>query len=387
MSNPTANPLGAGGDVTKAAPLIRAYLDKQEPAKASQPAEPSAPATANQPPTAEPKERTRDPETKRFVKSEPQTANEDNAPKAEGVDADEAAAPEQKGKAEATDDQEELADTVEGLAQQLGMDPSELLEHLKVEVKVNGESKRVNLKEASKGYQLESDYRTKTAASAEQLRAAEAIRQEYTQQREHLSSQLAPLVQQMEHVVTADDARLQQLLNDGDILEYERLKFAADQRKSQLNTAKQEQQRLDGERQRESQVRLEQHVAENERILLEKRPDWAKDPDKGRKDLSEIRAYLKSEGVAAEMADKLYEAVPLLMADKARKWDQLQKEKMGRLNEVKTVPKFQKPGPSKSVDDPKKQVHARNLNRLRRSGNVRDAANALVTGGFVTRLT
>ena len=31
--------------------------------------------------------------------------------------------------------------------------------------------------------------------------------------------------------------------------------------------------------------------------------------------------------VPAEMADQLYEAVPLLMADKARKWDQLQKEK------------------------------------------------------------
>ena len=379
MSNPTANPLGAGGDVTKAAPLIRAYLDKQdgkEPKGQPQPpAEKTvAPEKANQV-TEQPKPGpAKDPASGKFVKAEPV---EDDT-RAEGADVSEPSP-----SAEKSDEHEELADTIDGLAQQLGFDPDELASHLKAKVKVNGQEKLVNLKEALAGYQMESDYRLKTAETAEQRRQAERAQQEYTQQREHLASQLQPLVQQMETVVNADDQRLQQLLQDGDLLEYERLKWQADQRKSQLNVAKQESQRIDVERQRESRVRLEQHVAEQERVLIEARPDWAKDTDKGKRELSEIRAYLKEQGVVAEQADTLYEAVPILIADKARKWDQLQREKASRLTEVKTVPKFQKPGASKPPVDEKKQVHRTNLNRLRKSGHVRDAAQALKSGGFV----
>ena len=69
-------------------------------------------------------------------------------------------------------------------------------------------------------------------------------------------------------------------------------------------------------------------------------------------------------------------------------WDQLQKkhqpEALKQL-ELKSVPKFQKPGVSRTPEDPKKKVHSANLNRLRRSGTVRDAAKAMLSGGFVQR--
>lgn len=374
MTNPTANPLGAGGDVTKAAVKIRAILDRPEPS--GQPAENSAPEKANT------ESKSRD-ERGNFAKSEPETETEE-VTQADSSQKQEAAAPEKKSAP--SDDHEELADDVEGLAKQLGMEPGDLLEHLKAKVKVNGEERKVNLKELIAGHQMEADYRQKTAAIADERRKVTAELTAYQQQREHLSSKLDPLVQNLESVVVNDDARLQQLLNDGDILEYERHKYAADQRKAQLQTAKQEQQRIEGEKQREVRVQLEQHVAENERKLIEAKPEWGKDIEKGRKELQAIRDYLKGEGVPGDVADKLYEAVPLLMADKAMKWDFLQKNKPGKLQEVKTVPKFQKPGVVKAApEDPKKKVLSASLNRLRKSGDWKDAAKAIKAMGIASR--
>lgn len=54
MSNPTANPLGAGGDVTKAAVKIGEILKKQEPQ--GQPAEKDATVKANPTDKAKPAE-------------------------------------------------------------------------------------------------------------------------------------------------------------------------------------------------------------------------------------------------------------------------------------------------------------------------------------------
>lgn len=381
MANPTANPLGAGGDVTKAAAKIGALLKPPEPQ--GQPAQDSATVQAN--PTdpvrqQESTERPRDPVTKRFTKAEPQAENEQ--PEADGEQ------PEAEAQAETTesqtDDTEELAEDVEDLAKQLGLEPDNLLEHLKAKVKIGGEERRVNLKELLSGYSMESDYRQKTAKIAEERRAFEAERQQIIQQREHYSKELQPLVQQLEQLVGQDDQQLQQLLEAGDILEYERAKFRAEQRRGQLISAKQEQQRIEMERAQESRVKLEQDVMQNEQLLVAAHPEWAKDVEKGKRELSEIRAYLKAEGVPVEAAESVYDAKSLLIAEKAMKYDKLRKETQAKVATAKQAPlKFQKPGASKPVEDPKKQAVRVSLQRLRKTGDYRDAAKAMKAIGVV----
>ncbi len=382
MSNPTANPLGAGGDVTKAAQKIGEILKRPEPQ--GQPAENTAPVQANPTDKTKPVEAKaspdKDPNTGKFVKrAEPETAEDD---KPSLLDVPEQEQEEPKA-AEAESDHEELAEDVEDLAKQLGIDPDELMDHLKAKVKVNGEEKRVNLKELLSGYSMESDYRSKTAKLAEEKRQVDAERQQYLSQREHFERELNPLVQQLGQMVVDDDTKLRQLLESGDILEYERAKYAAEQRRAQFSLAQREQERVQSEKAREARVQLEQEVAENERLLVQAHPDWAKDTEKGRRELSDIRQYLKENGVPGETVDQLYDARGLLLAEKAMKWDKLQKAKPEALKPLKTVPKFQKPGASKPVEDPKKQVARASLQRLRKSGRTDDAAKAIKALGLV----
>ena len=317
MSAPTANPLGAASDVTKAAVRIDAFLKQPEPQ--GQPAEKSVTVTAN----PETGEKVRNDRGQFSKTGEPETDIEDKSQKVE-------AEVETKGKtAEQSapdDDSEELPEYLHDLAEKIGVDPDKFLDHVKTKVKVNGEEKVVNLKELAAGYQMQSDYQRKTAEIAEQRKATETERTAYQQQREHIASQLTPLVQQLEGLVQTDTQRIKQALDNGDYLEAQRIQFEATQRKEQLDIAHREQSRIADEQQRENRAKLEQHVAEQEAILLERKPEW-KDTDKGRKELAEIRNYLKGEGVPSETADRLYEALPLLMADKARKWDEFQKNK------------------------------------------------------------
>ncbi len=377
MSNPEANPLGAGGDVTKAAVRIKELGLAHPKEPQGQPESQPEPTRANPSEQAKPApsaSRPKDPETGKFVKAEP-----------EGTERTEVEAqPDTAKVAETDDDSEELPEFIEALAERIGVDPSQFLEHVKAKVKVNGEERTVNLKELTAGYQMQSDYQRKTAEIAEERRKVSAELTQYQQQREHISSQLAPLLQQLETLVVDDTQKIKAAFDSGDYQEAARLQFIAEQRKQQLSFAKQEQQRIDGEKQRESRLQLEQHVQEQERILLERKPVW-KDTEKGRKELQAIRDYLKAEGVPAQQADTLYEATPLLMAEKAMLWDQLQKQtKPKAMQEVKSKPKFLVPGPSKAASDPKKDVLRASLNRLRKTGDVKDAAKAFKAMGIVT---
>jgi hypothetical protein len=382
VANP-ANPLGAGSGVERAVPAISAYLANRNQPKGDQPAEKSTPVQANRteqpaPVTTEeaPQRRTpaKDPTTGKFTK-EPGTT-EDN-PRPEGADVDETPAP----KASA-DDHEELADTVEGLASQLGMEPDELANHLKAKIKVNGEERPATLKELIELSQKGEDYSRKTAKHAEEVRAFAAQQQALQQQREHIEARLNPFVQQLEQLVGNDDQRLQELLNAGDLLEYERLKWSADQRKQALAQAQREQQRIGEERQREARTKLEHDVAENELRLIERIPEW-KNVEVGKRGLEQVRGYLVEQGVPADNARTIYDAASIDIARKAMLWDQLQKDKPGKLQEVKTVPKFIKPGPSQTREDPTKKVHRANLNRLKRDGSTKALAQVLISGGHV----
>lgn len=380
-----ANPQGAGSDLHEAATKIGALLRPTEPK--GQPQEKAPPVQANQ--TQEPKveqkvegERkpvVKDPATGRFTKAEPETA--EDSPEVE----EKSEATEKADTSETEGDQQELADSVEGLAEQLGIDPDQLLDHLRLTAKINGEEKPVNLRELRDGYQMQADYRQKTAKIAEERKTFEVERQQYTQQRDHLTSQLQPLVQELESLVAVDEQRMMELLNNGDLLGFEQANIQAKQRAQKLEIAKREAQRLSEQQQYETRQRLEKDVLENERLLVEMRPEWGKNPEKGAKELSEIRRYLKEDGFAGELVDGLYDARTLILADKARKWDALQKAKPDKLNVAKQAPKFLKPGPSKPAEDPKVKVHSANINRLRKTGDWKDAAKALVSGGFVSR--
>jgi hypothetical protein len=385
MPDVTANPIHSGAGDSEATTVSRlgAFI-KQERGQPSQPAEPSAPAQANQeqpqPERRQPVQnaagRDVDPDTKRFVPKEPDPVEKTPA----------------EGKAEAApdanaDDHVELADTLDGLASQLGMEPDELANHLKETIKVNGEERKATLKELRELAQKGDDYSRKTAKLAEDRRQHDAAMQAIQQQREHFEARLNPFVQQLEQIVAGDQQRMLELRNAGDLLGYLELKEQSEQRQKALANAQDELGRMSQQKQHEARIQLEQDVARNEELLLQRIPEW-KNTEVGKRGLESVRGYLVEQGVPAEAVRTLYDASSIDIARKAMLYDKFQKESKPqalKALEVKATPKFIQPGPVQAKPDPAKKVHSRNLNQLRRTGSVADAAKALVSGGHIRR--
>ena len=302
---PSANPLGAGSDIITATEKISQLLN---PEPEGQPGTEEATEPANQdqgePAQAEPvydeaTGRYRDPATNKFVKGPEQetegddyTPPEDHNVTEEGADVDTTAEPEEPGE---ESESEELADTVDGLAEQLGLDASELAESLKARVKINGEESEVTLSELVKGYQMEGDYRLKTAELSEQRRAVQDAEAEIAKRRDAFQSQLDPMLAQLKQYVEVDEQYLNQLAAEGRSDEYLQYKHAADMRRAELERANQAKQTLEQEKTAEQQKQYASLVAENNALLESLKPDWAKDPEKGKQEIANVRRYMKSE--------------------------------------------------------------------------------------------
>lgn len=256
---------------------------------------------------------------------------------------------------------EELPDNVDDLAKALGMEPDDLASHLKIRIKVNGEERLVTLKEAAQGQQLEADYRRKTAELAEQRKAGDERIQAEIQQRVQT---LDILARDFASNVLGSPPDPNMAMEDPARYVAEKARYEANLQK--LQASRQEIQRLTQEQQNRA-------LQANEAKLRERMPEWAKDEDKGRKEIGEIRNYLMKQGIAPQLAQSVFEADHLLIARKAMLYDRLQESKPDIANKLKELPKVLKPGGIRPGNVRNEQAVTA-LNRLKRSGSVKDAA-------------
>jgi hypothetical protein len=375
------NPVeGTGISTDQAAAAIGSILNPQGQAEA-EPAPVEDNPVAAQEPEAPAEGRVRD-EGGRFVAKEPDAPAEEAEPDAdpegepETDPEDELAEPEDA--APEDDELEELPDTLEGLAEAMEIDAKDLRDALKAKVKVNGEEMEVSLAEALDGYQRLEDYREKTAGVAEDRKAFEAEREAVTAERKHYADQLGPFIQQFGQRLAQDDAKLNDMLNPDSVSYdpegYVREKARLDVEKQQLDNARQEHDRIQQQQQNEAHQTFLADVAEHEKALIEAVPDWGKDPEMAKKDLADIRAYAVSQGAPKELVDQEFRSYTLLLARKAMLYDQAQKKTPATLKKVRKLPKVMKSGAKKEKVDPKARQHRVNMDRLRKSGSVKDAA-------------
>lgn len=215
----------------------------------------------------------------------------------------------------------------------------------KFTVKVNGEDREVPLSELLKGYSRTEDYKTKTAAVAEERRALEAqkgtlettLRAQYANQLQeatNLFSQFDPVLAEArkinwEALKQADPAAYVQAQDAVNA----RLN-AIQQMNAQAQQARQEtQQRQQEQAQQERAARFDKAA----NAIVEAMPDLA-DEAKFGSFASDAIGFLRGEGFTAdEIGDVLDERV-LKLADKARRWD-AHVAAQKSLPEKKVVPK------------------------------------------------
>ena len=363
-ANPTTGADQPIKSLREAATRIKAAMQETPPKVEPQAKPPDPPATeANSPPETEAK-----PKAAPVQEPEP-SAEPKPQPKPEGADVEESA------KVEAEPSEVELADTPQGLADQLGVPADQLMEHIKVSVKVDGVERKVNLKELATGFQLESDYRNKTKALAEQSRQADEISKQAALERQHYAQNLAPLIQTMQATLQ-EEANALQMLGDTDPAEYVRQKIKFDRKVALFQQAQAEQQAAVERQRTEFTNSQKRAMADSERKLQEIFPEW-KNPIKGQEGTRTLREYAKTQGVNAEVADRFFEPPFFVVLDKAMKFDRIEAGKAEARKKVVNLPRVQAAGAAKPSVKPEVQGLRIAREKLRKTGNVKDAAGAL----------
>lgn len=274
-------------------------------------------------------------ETPQASEPEEETAASEAAEDAEEAPEEPQAAPDGEG--------EELPDTLAAFADALEIDPSALSEHLRVPVKVNGELREVPLSEAIKGYQLESDYTQKTMKVAERERELNAQAQQMTERWQHEAQRLQAVIAEAESLIDSD---IDPNLLDVDPIEYQRQVIKRDQRLDTLDRAREEQENIQKQQYQAAWQQTQHRRAEQQKLLTEKlnltKPEQISAFEQS------LSRYLQDQGYetqeVTEWFNSPFDHRHIVMMDKARKYDALQKGQKVLPKKLQGLPKVVKPG-------------------------------------------
>jgi hypothetical protein len=209
--------------------------------------------------------------------------------------------------------------------------------------------------EREKGYLRESDYRKKTMELAEQRKAVEADRAEFSKQLEATKSHWIAQSQAIERMVLEHDP----VFAEYNEAQKNWAEFAQNDpgRAVALEAAVKEKigklQQMKAQREELQKKEVAEFVTIQHNQLLEKVPEF-RDVAKFNDIATRIGAYLKSEGLDDKEIEGLVDHRHFLIADKARRWDEHVKA-MKSVQSNKVAPKpvpIVKPGASSGAAKP-----------------------------------
>jgi hypothetical protein len=134
------------------------------------------------------------------------------------------------------------------------------------------------------------------------------------------------------------------------------------------------------QQQRQQETELQQarlrHRNEQWRTLVKHLPELAQ-PATARREVQAMTNYLVNAGYAREELDRLVDHRDFILARKAMLYDRMtgSKDKVGE--QMRALPKVQRPGAAPSRNERGRERRSALMNRLRRSGSTEDAARAI----------
>jgi hypothetical protein len=240
-------------------------------------------------------------------------------------------------------------------------------------VKVDGEELQVTLDELRTGYSRFQDYTRKTQQLAEQRKQIEAEVQAARAERERYAQTFEQL-QMMRQMQQEQEPDWENLKNT-DPVKYVIERDAWRDRQEKQKQLESEYQRVMYQRQQEQAQEMQRIVAEQQEQLLEVLPEW-KDPEIGNRERSRVRDYLKRSSFADEEISGIvdHRVVPLVV--KAMKYDDMMTKRQ-KVQPKKAKTKTVKPGPSHTPSEKKAKSFARQMQRLKQTGD-RSVAESII---------
>lgn len=238
-------------------------------------------------------------------------------------------------------------------------------------VKVAGQELDVTLDELKSGYSRDADYRRKTEELSVQR---QQFQSETEKQRQDYSSKLNELNQLMSlaqnqlnaEIASADLERLYEE-DPTEALRLERkLKQKHEKFAEAVNKTRAEQQK-----------QLQEIVQIQQKELVNKLPEFS-DPEKATQLKSQMRGYLNSYGFQDQEISQIYDHRIVMLVNDAMKYRNMQKLKPNLASKIAKPGRVLTSGMKKDKSDVMFGQRKEKLNRLKKSGNLKDATNVFL---------
>ena len=234
-------------------------------------------------------------------------------------------------------------------------------------VTVDGTDLSVNLEELIQGYQRNADYTRKTQELAQE-------RNQSSEFVERSKKDVEAKLQKLDQLNNAAQAQLQQeyaevdfeKLYDEDPVEAARLEHKMRKKHSQLAQVQQQTQELQSQE-------FNKYLGEQQKLLTQKIPEFT-DEQKGPRFKQQMRDYLGNIGFNDTEINSVYDHRYVMLVKDAMSYRNLQKAKPQIKKKVANAPKVVKGGVAKSKGQADAEAKRQQLSKLRKTGQVRDAA-------------
>ena len=234
-------------------------------------------------------------------------------------------------------------------------------------VTIDGTDLSVNLEELIQGYQRNADYTRKTQELAQE-------RNQSSEFVERSKKDVEAKLTKLNELNNAAQAQLQQeyaevdfeKLYEEDPVEAARLEHKMRKKHEQLAQVSQQTQELQAQE-------FNKYLGEQQKLLSQKVPELM-DEQKGPRFKQQMRDYLGNIGFNDNEINSVYDHRYVMLVKDAMNYRNLQKAKPGIKKKVANAPKVVKGGVAKSKGQVNAEARRQQLSKLRKTGQVRDAA-------------
>jgi len=235
-------------------------------------------------------------------------------------------------------------------------------------VKVAGQELKVTLDELKKGYSRDADYRRKTEELSFEKKQFQS---EAEQQRQDYSKRITELNQ----ILAFTQQQLNSEINNVDLNKlYEEDPVEATKVERQIRLKKEKMMEAANKLQQEQQRQLSSYVQEQQRILAEKMPEF-NDAQKASATKNNLRNFLNSYGFKDAEIGQIYDHRIVMLVNDALKYRNVKNVKPVSAAQASKPGKFLSSGVKKDSNDMNFQRRKEKLGRLKKTGNVKDAAS------------
>ena len=235
-------------------------------------------------------------------------------------------------------------------------------------VKVSGQELKVTLDELKKGYSRDADYRRKTEELSFEKKQFQS---EAEQQRQDYSKRITELNQ----ILAFTQQQLNSEINNVDLNKlYEEDPVEATKVERQIRLKKEKMMEAANKLQQEQQRQLSSYVQEQQKILAEKMPEF-NDAQKASTAKNNLRNFLNSYGFKDAEIGQIYDHRIVMLVNDALKYRNVKNVKPVSAAQASKPGKFLSSGVKKDSNDMNFQRRKEKLGRLKKTGNVKDAAS------------